>query len=127
MVPTAVILRIRSGRDSPERVRGSVRDPEQYTGVVGAADHRRQGVFRGQDRRHQAAGGRRHGRVLRRQARGRHQAQPQHGRGVQDLPPKARHPGQEHPGLHAGRAPRCRAAPSEHPRLPRGGSPQGFQ
>lgn len=102
MVPTAVILRIRSGRDSTERVRGSVRDPEQYKGVVSAADHRRQGVLRGQDRRHQAAGGRRHGGVLRRQARRRHQAQPQHGRGVQDLPPKTCHSRQEHPGMHAG-------------------------
>lgn len=73
MVPTAVVLRVGSGRDRTERVRGPRDHREQPARVGRAAHHRGQGVVRGQDRRHQAAGGRRHGRVFRRQTRRRHQ------------------------------------------------------
>lgn len=83
-----------------------------------AAVDRREGVFHGQDRRHQATGGRRHGRVFRRAARRRHQAQPQPRRGVQELPPDARDPRQEHPSVRARRPARARRTASK-PRRPR--------
>lgn len=127
MVSTPVILRVRSGRHRAKRIRGPHDHTEQPAPMADTVRDRREEVLGGQDSRHQAAGGSGHGRVLRGAPRGRHQAQPQPRRGVQELATEISHPRQKHSSLPPGRAARHRPPPQEHRGDRRRVSPSRFQ
>lgn len=127
MVPAAVLLRVRGRRHRSQRVRGPGGDRVQLEAVARSARRGRQEHVDGEDRRHQAAGGRLDGRVLRRAARGRHQEEPQPHRRVQELAAAPRDARQERAGRPAGRAARRRAQAQEHRGLRRRRALQGPQ